>query len=100
MDEGTHPSCDLCQAVVPRNLTHFHRLWHKSQMGRSTPFFGDQDVGPEVAQVLRVVAALRAMPPVTAAPEFVRDLRERLMAETLSCASGSLSAAVAHSEDR
>lgn len=82
MDDFPHPSCDVCGAVVPRNFTHFHTLWHESQAGRSTQFFGDQDVNPDVAQMLQVVAGLRAVPPVKARTEFVKDLRERLMAET------------------
>lgn len=99
MDELTHPSCDLCQAMVPRNLTHFHRLWHENQTGRSKQFFCDQDVDPEVAQMLQVVAALCAVPLVTARTEFVKDLRERLMTDTLNRANHALSAATAHSED-
>ena len=102
MDELTHPSCDLCQAMVPRNLTHFHKLWHESRAGRLTQFFGDQDVDPEVAQMLQVVAALRAVPLVTARTEFVKDLRGRLMTDTLNRtnhANHALSAATAHSED-
>jgi len=83
VDELTHPKCDLCQAVVPRNLRLFHKLWHQSQTGQSGEFFGDQDVDPEVTQMLQVVAALRSVPPVTARTEFVRDLRERLMTGTL-----------------
>lgn len=85
--------------MVPRNLTHFHKLWHESKRGRSTQFFGDQHVEPEVTQLLQVVAALRAVPPVAARTEFVKDLRARLMLETLDRASRPLSAATAHSED-
>ena len=58
------------------------RLWHESQTGRSTRPFAIQDANPEVAQLLQTVAALRAIPPVTARAEFVNDLRERLMAQT------------------
>lgn len=99
MDERTHPTCDLCQATVPRSLAQFHRLWHESQTGRSTQFFGDQHVDPEVTQLLQVVAAVRAVSPVTARTEFVKDLRERLMAEALNRASRSLSAVTAYSEN-
>jgi len=83
---------------VPQNLAHFHKLWHESQTGRPTQFFGHQDLDPELARMLQVVAALRAVPPVTARKEFVKDLRERLMAETLNRASRSLSAARAAEE--
>lgn len=79
MDELTHSGCDLCQTMVPRTLTHFHKLWHESQAGRSTRFFDGRDVDLHVTQMLQVVAALRALPPVTARAEFVKDLRERLM---------------------
>lgn len=81
VEELTHQSCDLCQAVVPRSLASFHRLWHKDQAGRPTRLFGDLDLDPEVARLLRVVAALRAVPPVEARPEFVTFLREQLMAQ-------------------
>lgn len=99
MDERTHPNCDLCQATVPRNLTYFHKLWHESQTGRSTQLFGDQHVDPEVTQLLQVVAALRAVSPVKARTEFVKDLRERLMAEAINRDSRSLSVVTAYSED-
>lgn len=98
VDELTHPSCDLCSATVPRNLTHFHQLWHESQSGQSTPFFGDQVADPEVTRLLQMVAALRAVPPVTARTEFVKDLRARLVAELLR-ASGRLSAVASRSEN-
>lgn len=90
VNELTHPSCDLCGATVPRNLTHFHQLWHENQIGQPTPFFGDQDTDPEVTRLLQMVAALRAVPPVTARTKFVMDLRARLLAETLNRASGRL----------
>jgi hypothetical protein len=70
---------------------HFHALWHESQAGRTTGFFREPDVDPEVARILQVVAALRALPPVTARPEFVRELRARLVNEALSRASRPLS---------
>lgn len=68
VDDLTHLSCDLCRAIVPRNLVRFHTLWHDSQTDQSTRFFGDQDLNPAVAQLLQVVAALRAVPPVTPGP--------------------------------
>lgn len=80
-------------------MTHFHQLWHESQTGQSTPFFGDQNANPEVTRVLHMVAALRAVPPVRARAEFVKDLRARLVAETLIPASGRLSVAASHSEN-
>ena len=83
---------------MPQTLTHFHKLWHESQTGRPTQFFGKRDLDPELAQLLHVVAALRAVPSVTARTEFVKDLRERLMAETLIHAGRSPSAATAAEE--
>lgn len=99
MDERTHPNCDLCQVMVPRSLAQFHKLWHETQTGRLTQFFGDQPVDREVTQLFQVVAALRAVSPVTARTEFVKDLRERLMAEALNRANRSLLAVTACSED-
>lgn len=78
---------------MPRNLRHFHELWHESQTGRSRQFFGDQDVDPEITQLLQVVAALRAVRPVTARAEFVSDLRGRLLVAARNSASTSRSAA-------
>lgn len=97
MEDLTHPSCDLCRATTPRDLVRFHKLWHESQTGRSTQFFGEQDLDPAVAQLLQAVAAFRAVPPVTPRTEFVRDLRERLMAET-PYRTSALSAATRDSE--
>ena len=91
MDERTHPNCDQCQATVPWSLAHFHKLWHESQTGHLPQVFGDQHVAPEITQLLQVVAALRAVSPVTARTEFVKDLRERLVAEALNRASRTLS---------
>lgn len=91
MDDPAHPRCGLCRAQVPRDLMHFHALWHESQAGRSTRFFCEPDVDPEVARILQVVAALRALPPVTARPEFVRELRERLVDEARTRVSRPLS---------
>lgn len=84
---------------MPRNLTPFHKLWHQSQTGRSAQFFEDQNMDPEVAQMLQVVAALRSVPPVTARTKFVKDLRERLITGTLDHARSPLPAATAHSAD-
>lgn len=42
---------------------------------------GDSTVESHDADLLELVGAMRAMPAVTARPEFVADLRERLMAE-------------------
>lgn len=42
---------------------------------------GDSTIESHDADLLELVGAMRAMPPVTARPEFVADLRERLMAE-------------------
>ncbi|GAB3769872.1 hypothetical protein GCM10027600_25260 [Nocardioides ginsengisegetis] len=75
----------------------FHRVWHETQADGSTRFF-DQDVNPDIAQVLEAVAALRAVPPVSARAEFVEDLRARLMAEALETTPRSLSVLTAGSE--
>jgi hypothetical protein len=80
VDDLTHPSCDLCRAIVPRDLTHFRKLWQSQPVGHR--LFAIQDVDPAVAQLLQMMATLRAIPPVTARAEFVYDLRERLMAQT------------------
>lgn len=99
VDELTHPGCDRCGALLPRDVRHFHKLWHDNQTGLSTRFFGDQDVDPPVSRLLQVAAALRAVPSVTARPEFVRDLRGRLMAGTSSRHLSSLATVASHSEN-
>lgn len=92
------PAAICAGPQFPQNLVHFHTLCHDGQTGRSTRFFGDQDVDPEFAQLLPVVAALRAVPPVTARTEFAKDLRERLMDGTLRHTNISLSAAASETE--
>jgi hypothetical protein len=77
------PSCDIWGGIVSQVLMGFHRDWHDAQAGRGTRFFAeatDTDE-PSLEQVLTVIAALRAVPMVSARPEFVADLRERLVTE-------------------
>lgn len=99
MDERTHPARGPSPATVPRSLLHFPRWWHERQASQSTQFFDDPQVDTDVTQMLQVVVALRAVSPVMARTEFVKDLRERLMAEALSGTGRPLSAVTAHSGD-
>lgn len=62
----------------------FHLDWHAASDGLGTRFFGEADEAPTLGQLLRVIAALNAAPSVSARPEFVADLRERLLAEALA----------------
>lgn len=57
----------------------FHREWHASQEGRGRHFW-ETVREPSLDQLARVIAALEAVRPVSARPEFVADLRARLMA--------------------
>jgi hypothetical protein len=78
VDEPPHPSCHICGAVVPAALVGFHQAWHDDQVRPAPRLFE----GPETIHLDRlfvVVAALNAMPPVDARPEFIAGLRERLM---------------------
>jgi len=74
----------------------FHREWHATQDGRGRQYW-EPVPDPSLGQLARVVVALEAVRPVAARPEFVADLRARLMAEAVANAStrGAPGAAVA-----
>lgn len=57
----------------------FHREWHATQQGRGKQFW-ESVPDPSREQLGRVIAALEAARPISARPEFVADLRARLMA--------------------
>lgn len=57
----------------------FHVEWHATNDGHGTRFFAEApEEQPSLEQLLSVIAALRAAPKVSARPEFVATLRERL----------------------
>lgn len=58
----------------------FHREWHAAREGRGRQFW-ETGPDPSLDQLARVIAALEALPPVSARPEFVSGLRARLLAE-------------------
>jgi hypothetical protein len=65
--------------MVPAALMAFHVEWHAASDGHGTRFFEEStDEQPSLDQLLNVIAALRAVPQVSARPEFVATLRERL----------------------
>lgn len=69
---------------MPRQLTHFHREWHASLEDRGKRFFNDEtsvERGLDFRQILQMIAALRSVSTVEARPEYVKELRIRLMAE-------------------
>ena len=79
VNQPRHPSCDICGALVPTSLMTFHSEWHATNDGHGTQFFkAAADEPPSLAQLLSVIAALNAVPKVSARPEFVAHLRERL----------------------
>jgi hypothetical protein len=79
VDRPRHPNCDTCGAMVPAALMAFHVEWHATTDGHGTRFFEESpEEQPSLAQLLNVIAALRAVPKVSARPEFVATLRERL----------------------
>lgn len=79
VDLPRHPSCDTCGAMVPTSLMGFHVEWHAANDGHGTRFFEEAaEEQPSLEQLLSVIAALRAVPKVSARPEFVATLRERL----------------------
>jgi hypothetical protein len=81
-------SCNICGALVSLALMGFHRDWHEAQDGRGTRFFQEAADEPSFERLLRLIADLTATPEVSARPEFVAGLRERLMAEAVRQPSG------------
>lgn len=57
----------------------FHREWHATQQGRGKQFW-ETVPDPSPYHLNRVIAALEAVRPISARPEFVADLRARLIA--------------------
>jgi hypothetical protein len=79
----THDICQVCWALVPRVLMHFHRAWHDNFEGRP---FHDTSAAPKegsLEDLLGVIAQMKAMTKTRPRREFVVDLKERLMAEML-----------------
>lgn len=66
-------------SLAPR-LMAFHREWHATEDGRGRQFWRTVR-DPSLDQLVRVIAVLEAVPKVSARPEFVADLRARLMAD-------------------
>lgn len=62
----------------------FHHDWHDAQIRRGPRFFEEAEDEPSVDQLLTVLAALKGVPKVSARPEFVAGLRERLLAEAVT----------------
>lgn len=58
-----------------------HVDWHRAQEGGGTRFFELAADEPSLDQLVRIVAALKAMSIDPACPEFVAELRARLVAE-------------------
>ena len=82
-DERPALSCQACSALVPRGLMRAHRAWHDEQGAR--PFHGTGRAPEEgsLEEFLAVIGQMKAIAKVRPRAEFVADLRERLMAETL-----------------
>ena len=79
VNQPRHPSCETCGAMVPTSLMTFHVEWHATNEGHGTRFFEEApEEQPSLEQLLSVIAALRAVPKISARPEFVATLRERL----------------------
>jgi len=57
----------------------FHREWHATQQGRGRQFW-ETVPDPPREQLDRVIELLEAVRPISARPEFVAELRARLMA--------------------
>lgn len=58
----------------------FHREWHAMQEGRGRHLW-ETVPDPSLDHLARAIAVLEAVQPVSARPEFVADLRARLMAD-------------------
>lgn len=65
-------------------MMELHLDWHRAQDGGGTRFFELAADEPSLEQLLRVVAALKAVSVDPASPEFVAGLRARLVAEARS----------------
>lgn len=89
VDELLPPRCERCGAVVARALMRFHRDWHTTQGERGRQFW-EAPSEPSLNQLMRLVAVLTALPPVAARPDFVAELRVRLMAEASRTETSSL----------
>lgn len=87
MDNVQPPSCEICWAIVPRALMHFHRDWHEAQEGRGPRYFQRPGARTELDRLLEVIDTLRETPFVSISPKNVARLREQLMAEALELAT-------------
>ena len=72
--------CSHCGARVSRELIGLHVGWHRAQEGAGTRFFELAADDPSLDQLWRVMAALKSASMETARPEFVAELRARLIA--------------------
>jgi hypothetical protein len=72
--------CETCGAAVAPTLRAFHREWHATQAGHGRQYW-EPLPDPSLDHLTRVIAALKALRPVSARPEFVADLRARLIAD-------------------
>lgn len=87
MDGEHHPHCcELCWAVVPRTLMHFHRDWHTAQEGRGPRYFERHGAQAELDRLIRVIDNLRSIPAVSAPTSSVATLRDQLMSAALELA--------------
>ena len=75
----------------------FHREWHAMQEGRGRQFW-ETVPDPSLDHLARVIAVLEAVRPISARPEFVADLRARLMADATANNTSTRRAAVAVAE--
>lgn len=66
---------------MPRTLMRLHLDWHGAQEGGGTRFFELAADEPSLEQLVRVVAALKALSVNPPSAEFVAELRARLVAE-------------------
>ena len=72
--------CETCGASVAPSLMVFHREWHAAENGQGRRFWKTVR-NPSLDQHVRVIAALEAVPKVSARPAFVTKLRAQLVAD-------------------
>lgn len=73
--------CEVCWALVSRRLMAFHREWHASAEGAGRRTFADPEpLEQHLAEAAWALSSLRSMPEASPRPEFVEDLRARLVA--------------------
>jgi hypothetical protein len=60
--DSAHATCDLCYAVVPRALMHFHRTWHDDRDIPTPRLFELDEFDRTRGELVTTVAQLKSVP--------------------------------------